>query len=117
MKKVTYYDLNTGAITGTLIGSDYEIEQNLPKGNGYIDDNYDYNFYYVSDGKVAEKKEMVVRVQGMKITQLPNPTYVTVDRSEYTVTDGEFEFSSNLPGPYRVTLKSPKYLDKEVELQ
>ena len=45
MKKVTYYDLNTGAITGTLIGSDYEIEQNLPKGNGYIDDNYDYNFY------------------------------------------------------------------------
>jgi hypothetical protein len=59
---------------------------------------------------------MVVKIEGNIISELPNPTYVRVEDKEYVVDDGVFEFSSNLPGPYRIILNSPQFLEREVTL-
>lgn len=116
MKTVTYYEIKTGSIVSTLIGSDYEIKMNEPEGCAYVEGNYDYKQYYISGGLPVEKKNMIVKIEGNVISNLPNPTYVTVENKEYVVEDGEFEFSSNLPGPYRVILNSPQFLETEVML-
>lgn len=116
MKSVTYYNTQTGAIVSTLIGSDYEIRMNRPEGCDYIEGEYDYRVYYISDARAIEKKQMVVKVEGNVISNLPNPTYVSVEGEKYVVEDGDFEFSSNLPGPYRVVLNSPQFQETEVTL-
>ena len=116
MKSITYYDTTTGEILYTMIGSDFEIRENMPPRSSYVEGKIDHNKYYVSNGVVADKKTMVVNIQGNVIKGLPNPTSVTVEDKVYEVTDGEFEFTSNLPGPYRLILKSPQYLTREVQL-
>lgn len=116
MKSVSYYNTQTGSIVSTLIGSEYEIRMNNPEGCDYIEGYYDYRTHYVSDGRAIEKKKMVVKIEGNVILNLPNPTYVSVEGQQYVVDDGDFEFTSNLPGPYRVILNSPKFLETEVSL-
>lgn len=116
MKSVTYYNIKTGAIESTLIGGDYEIRANEPEGCSYVEGIYDHKTYYISDGRPVEKKPMIVKVENNVISNLPNPTYILVESKQYVVEDGVFEFSSNLPGPYRVVLNSPQFQETEVIL-
>lgn len=116
MKPITYYNVTTGAIISTLTGSDFEIRANAPPNSAYVEGTYDYTRYYITGGIVKDKKEMVVSISNNVISSLPNPTTVYVEGSQYVVTDGVFEFSSNLPGPYKIKLESPQHLTKEVTL-
>lgn len=55
-------------------------------------------------------------VDSIIISDIPNPSIITVDQDSYTVTDGEFEFSTPLKGVYSITIESFPYLPKEYEV-
>jgi len=51
------------------------------------------------------------------ITGLTNPTIVFINGAPYvTITDGTFEFTTDLAGTYVFKLQSVPYLDKEITL-
>jgi len=44
------------------------------------------------------------------LSPLPNPTTVTVGKTDYVVTDGAFELASSTPGEYFVQVDMPQFL-------
>lgn len=50
-------------------------------------------------------------VSGTDITDLPNPTWLTVDGTTHVVTDGVAELSFADPGTYEVRLRTPSQAD------
>lgn len=86
----------------------------------------DTHYVNVVTGQVLNRPKMSVSVttnsipaDGVSeavISGLPNPTTASVNGNEVTVTDGTLEFSADLPGVYRIDLKSWPYQDTTVEV-
>jgi len=48
------------------------------------------------------------------ISSLPNPSLIHIkDEGRWEITDGEFQFTVDTPGVYRITISSPIYLNVE----
>lgn len=114
----TFYNKQDGSIVGQFYGTRNEADLNAGE-YGVVPGHYDREKYYVYDGEVFERMIMKLAVRDRKVTGLPNPTLVQIKQgpfifSQYTVTDGTIEFSSNEPGPHTLTLSSPKYRTTEV---
>lgn len=110
IKVVTLYK-SDGSIQGVLSCPDEYLAQNVPHDCEYIEGGFDGDEYYIRDGAARPKQEMSPTVSGLTVTGLPIPCTAIVEGLSYTVTDGEFEFSSNLPGPYAVLFRALAYKD------
>jgi hypothetical protein len=53
-------------------------------------------------------------VDSATISNLPNPSLIHIkDEGRWEITDGEFQFTVDTPGVYRITIISPIYLNVE----
>jgi len=51
------------------------------------------------------------------ISGLPDPSIITIDKVEYTITDGELELAFDTPGLHTVLIQSILYLDKGIIIE
>lgn len=55
-------------------------------------------------------------IDSVSILGLPIPCTINIDDNTYEVEDGEFEFTTDLPGIYKIKAESFPYLPKEWEV-
>lgn len=72
--------------------------------------------YRTPEGIVADRPTFAEVITGTTVSNLPNPTTVVVEDTEFEVTDGSAELEFEFPGIYTVTLKSFPYLDKSIQV-
>lgn len=67
---------------------------------------------YVLNGVITPRPANPSTISGMKISNVPNPSTVTIDGvNPQTVTDGEVDLSFTQPGTYAVVVSSWPMLD------
>ena len=67
---------------------------------------------YILDGVVTARPANTAVLDGMKISNVPNPSTVTIDGGEpATVTDGEVDLEFTQPGTYSIQVSSWPMLD------
>ena len=81
---------------------------------------------WVDNGTVKDKEEfpaiistLTLEANGLdsvSILGLPTPCTIKIDDNVYEVEDGEFEFTTDLPGTYKIKAESFPYLPKEWEV-
>jgi len=128
------YAVLTGEILGWLDCPDHLLDINvaplLPHKNVIPSPMpYDGEFYYINT--TDQSIQPRVNIPGIPnqltilanspdmfvLTGLPIPCVVKVeDAGEYSITDGEFGFSTPLPGIYKVTAERFPYLSKTWEV-
>jgi hypothetical protein len=125
MKEFIYFYYNTGAIFQTVKSSSPISTQGTPSGLGVIDGNCDidksyidiYDYYVLkskteSPATIDKTTIPANSIDTCIISNVPNPSTVTIASTSEIVTDGEFEFTIDLPGIYKVKIESVAYLDK-----
>lgn len=128
----TLYEVGTGRIIGHLSCPSYlfEVNQaNIPSGVGCLWEGeiIEGNIYYydlansiiLRPTNPATIDKTILTANGVDqatISNLPTPTVVKVNGDTYTVTDGTFEFTIDLPGTYPIIVDSFPYLTKEFEV-
>jgi hypothetical protein len=95
-------------------------------GEAYIEGHYHWDEYYMRNGTPTLRPELPATIDRTNltadgidtatITNLPNPSTVTVNRQSVTVEDGTLELTFDLPGSYVVKVESFPYLPWEVAI-
>lgn len=120
------HNSTTGEIlrTGSCPGDMIEI-QVMEKGESVIEGNADDLTQYIDiiNQTVVDKPAhpatinkvtmLADQLDRIIITNLPNPTTVIFCDTFYEVTDGDFDFTIDTPGEYKIICQSFPYLDKE----
>lgn len=130
--KHTVYDTSSGEILGWVDCDDSDLQaniDNLAAGEGLLQDvpyqDPDEYYYNLVDSVVA-RPEITATANKTSIsadntdefllTGLPTTCTVTVDDTDYVVTDGEFGFATDLAGMYTVSVKQFPYIAKSWEV-
>ena len=115
----TIYNLTTGALGTAYDVLAIDAEANTPAGFDRIDGRHDPQTHYVVDGAVVEKSTAAPTVSGLSVTGLPVPCHVVIlpDGDEVIVDDGSLEVDADMPGPYRLFVRSVTHLDFWVTLE
>lgn len=120
MKEYTQYELFTGQIIKYGVSSDeiFDVVPNLIEG-AYAD-----SAYYIVN-RIATirpilmlNKSKIIADGSDKVicTDLPIPFVVCIDGDPYEITDGIFEFSTNIPGAYIIEAKTFPYREEPIEI-
>lgn len=84
----------------------------MPEGGQMVEGAADVLKDYVKDGARAPRPENTAVLNGMKISNVPNPSAVTIGtESPIDVQDGEVDLEFTYPGTYTITVSSWPYLD------
>lgn len=104
--------LLSGTVPEFMFGSQTAAPGNsIVKGKGHWDTDY------VLDGVITQRPANPSTISGMKISNVPNPSTVTIDGvNPTTVTDGEVDLAFTLPGTYKVVVSSWPALDAVFEV-
>lgn len=123
----TLYVPETGALLGVRTGQRYAIERDqFPHVLGI----YDFKTHYVDTCRVrpqvTRRPPQTVKLNKGKfvadgkdtlvLSGLPVPCAVQVGEHRYEVEDGELEWSTLMPGVYRIRVEEFPYLDWESEV-
>jgi len=125
----TYYESPTGKILGVIYA---DTPESL---SGWLIENptirlipgvFSTDQYYIAEFTACPRpiintdvSKNVLSADGIDsvvISSLPWPCTVTVDNISYSVQDSIFEFTTNLPGTYKVRVEAFPYLPKEWEV-
>ena len=125
-----HYDTSTGKITRrfSMPNLYYAEAQPLLSGEArYTSDDTigsggseEVTHYFV-DGVPTARPPMTLVTTGLVTTGIPTGTLVSVEDiggviTEYTITDGEMDFTGSTEGTYQVTLTNFPYLDKTIKV-
>ncbi len=131
-KHVIYYDLVTGEILHTGYGTDIEIQaaETEDMGNmGFLEGVGESSKHYINVNtvEVVNKTSLPILIdkliiaadgeESITISNIPIGTVITLDEEVYTVNDGIFELTFDLPKKYGLTLKHPKYYKRRGTLE
>jgi hypothetical protein len=128
MKNYTIYDLHTGAVVSIGCTPDALSQQGLGDNRGIIEGHADVHLDYVDPETAVitprpfittEPNQTTILADGndmFLLAGLPVPCVVTVDADAYEITDGEFGFTTVLPGEYTVTVESFPYITRTWEV-
>jgi len=82
--------------------------------------------HFVQSGELILRQEMELLISAttliadssdsISVRNLPIPSVIKIDNNSYEVPDGEFEFTTDLAGTYKIKAESFPYLDKEWEV-
>lgn len=129
MENFTVYNKYTGKIirtgsctkfyidTQAILPFEHVIAQSSNYSTDYVDINTGLILPLLGMNVVAS--EIPIASDGMDpfvLSGLPIPCTVVVDEQEFEIDDGEFSFSTPLPGIYQVTVKAFPYLEKTWEV-
>lgn len=92
----------------------------FPLMENVIEGVYDDSFYYVANYLPIERPKLnlsalTIKADGVETVtaiDLPIPFVIAIDGDEYEITDGSFEFTTTIPGEYRIQAKTFPYTDK-----
>lgn len=126
------YNRQSGEIIGHFICPDYMLDlniQNIPEWQGSIEytgiiDGGTHYFDLINTIRLrpeilAEPNKLTMaadNVDSIIIAGLPIPCTVAVDGAEYLVDDGEFEFTTDVSGIYKIAVESFPYIPKSWEV-
>jgi hypothetical protein len=86
--------------------------QPLAEGEQLVEGAGHWDTDYVKDGVVVPRPDNPATLDGMKISNVPNPSAVTIGtESPVDVQDGEVDLEFAYPGTYTVTVVSWPYQD------
>lgn len=123
------YNKITGAIRAICTSGNPELQLN--KGEGIIlldgDQEVETRTHYVNVAtpELVEQTEIPLTADKTKIladgldtatVTLPVDTLVICDLERYQIDDGEFQFSTLLPGKYTLKFRATNYLDTLLEV-
>lgn len=112
--------LRTGSCPGSMFAIQSEAGENITEGSAddviqYIDTSLGIPSIANKPalGASIDKTEIVANGTDLAtITGLPDNTTVTVDNTTYEVTDGELEFSSDVPGTFEIVCTAARRLSQ-----
>lgn len=109
---IVYAD-SSGKITATGRVPAFMVpDQPPPDGGSVAIGKADKSLHYVTGGAIAERPANPSTLSGLRISNVPNPSTVTIDgENPYTVTDGEVDLEFTQPATYTVTVSSWPMLD------
>jgi hypothetical protein len=81
--------------------------QPLASGQSITLGTADINLDWVSNGAVALRPANPATLSGTTLSNLPNPSTVTINGTAYTVTDGTLDMTFPNPGTYAINVSSP----------
>lgn len=126
MKNYIVYDKNTGEIlrTGLCPVSMFSIQAIEPDDKVIegVANDITQRINIVTEAvvnkaaapTVIDKTSMLANgIEEATISNLINPSIVTIDRNRYTVTDSTLAFTIDTSGEYTILCESFPYLDKE----
>lgn len=123
MKLSAVYDVSTGVIlrSGTCADEDFELQAGT--GEAVVErtdaDHNDANAYVDLSGAepaVTSRPEMPASISGLTISDIPTNAVLTIEGTDYTITDGTAELSFSAAGTYTVTLSLWPYYDQSFEV-
>lgn len=85
---------------------------NWIEGEGHWDTHY----VDVGSLEIREKTPCPAVLDGLKITNVPVPCTITIERSEYEIEDDVVDLEFDVPGTYEVRLRSVPHLDAVFEV-
>ena len=84
----------------------------VPDGGQILDVKGSPDTDYVSNKTLTPRPANPATLNGAVLSNLPNPSTVTINGTPYTVTDGELDMTFPNAGTYSITVSSPfPYLD------
>jgi hypothetical protein len=84
----------------------------IPEGGQILDVSGSPYTDYVVNKAVLPRPVTPATLTGTVLSNLPNPSTVTINGTAYTVTDGELDMTFPNAGTYAITVSSPfPYLD------
>jgi hypothetical protein len=133
MRYCAVYDTQTGKIVKHISSvslNDAFSVLNTPVGCAIYDGEVDSEVFYILDGTPTERPAISLTVSATEldisasetatISGLPIPCDVSfsgpITLDPATVTDGELEFSADIPGGYTLTFSAFPYLDSVVTI-
>lgn len=72
---------------------------------------------YYANGEILLKPESPITVDGCVLTNIPNPTTITVDGVSYVITDYSLELEFDTPGTHKIYIHGFPFLDKEFTIE
>jgi hypothetical protein len=113
------YDPVTGEILRSGQCQESDIELQAGDGQSVIErenpDHHDSNAY-VMEGVITERPAMPATIDILTISDVPEGVVLTIEGTDYTITDGTAELSFTLPGTYQVKLALWPYVDAQFEV-
>lgn len=128
MKNFTLFNRHTGAVIQIGCTPDAIELQCVENSQGVVEGHADVYLDYVDPVTItimprplitAEPDKTTILADGndmFLLAGLPVPCTVTVDADAYEITDGEFGFTTVLPGEYTVTVESFPYITRTWEV-
>jgi len=118
---------NTGVILRTGVCPEDSFLLQATEPNSYvIEGTANDVLQWVDNGVVRDKEEVSAiistltleanGIDSINILGLPIPCTIKIDDNVYEVEDGEFEFTTDLPGIYKIKAESFLYLPKKWEV-
>lgn len=112
IQNLTYYTPGTGEIVATVVGESQPSLAHLD----FIEGIYPAAVYYISAGAPKERRKMLLSIEGLTITGIPNHAAATINGESYVVDDGSLEITRLGLFPVRVTLAHMNYIKEELVL-
>jgi hypothetical protein len=91
-------------------------QQVVPAGHSLLLVTCDMDTDWVTGGELQPRPVNSTTLNGMKLTNVPAGATVTIEGTDYTVTDGTADLSFSQPGTYTVTVSAFPMLDATFEV-
>ena len=112
MSTCTFYDPESGMITGELVCSESSFPLNT-EGKSWVSGLYKGDLYYVSNGEAVQRPSMDISVEGSVIAGIHEGSTITLGGQSFQVDDGEADIEG-YSGVVQITCWP--YIDEEVEI-
>ncbi|MFA5663445.1 hypothetical protein [Castellaniella sp.] len=116
MPAITFYDGDSGEITGTLDGPPSVLDVNKI-GRYWVGGRYEAATHYIDAGVATERPVNPAQLDGLTLTDLPVPSMIHINGVAYECNDTSVELGFDQPGSYAVRVQAWPYLDAEFSIE
>lgn len=104
---------STGRIVATgVVPAHMVAAQTAPTGGVVANGAAHIESHWITGGAITPRPANPTALAGTVLSNVPNPSTVTINGTAYTVTDGELDMTFPAAGAYAITVASPfPYLD------
>lgn len=95
------------------------LDEARPRGaTSYLVSDYDYEIedIYYNRGKIELRPPCPAQLDGLVLSNLPNPSIVVIEGKQYTISDNQVTLSFSYPGTYVVTVQSWPYKERNFKV-
>ena len=115
---ITIYEKNTGKIKYFVEADSIHIK--ATKDNlldPWVEGVWDWQKYYVKNGKATLRKKNPCQVDGHKLFNVPVASDIWINEGKYCCDENTVELEFDQPGSYSIRVESWPYLDTEFEIE